>query len=45
MSNEQEKKYGQFYDALTGEMITRELTPEEIAALLPEPTPPSGDPE
>ena len=33
MSNEQEKKYGQFYDALTGEMITRELTPEEIATL------------
>lgn len=38
MSNEQEKKYGQFYDALTSEMTTRELTAEEIAAL-PEPAP------
>ena len=29
--------YGTFHDAATGETITRELTPEEIAAL-PEPT-------
>jgi hypothetical protein len=28
---------GTFHDALTGETVTRELTPEEIAAL-PEPT-------
>jgi hypothetical protein len=42
MSNEQEKKYGQFHDALTGEMTTRELTSEEIDALLPETL---GDPE
>jgi hypothetical protein len=31
-----------FYDAETGETITRELTAEEIAAL-PEPTEPLGD--
>ena len=31
--------YGTFHDARTGETITRELTPEEIAAL-PEPTEP-----
>jgi hypothetical protein len=30
---------GTFYDAMTGETITRELTPEEIAAL-PEPPEP-----
>jgi hypothetical protein len=29
--------FGTFHDAETGETITRELTPEEIAAL-PEPT-------
>jgi len=28
--------YGTFHDARTGETVTRELTPEEIAAL-PEP--------
>jgi hypothetical protein len=28
-----EKKYGDFHDALTGETITRELTPEEIVQL------------
>ena len=28
---------GTFHDAITGETITRELTPEEIA-LLPDPT-------
>ena len=33
---------GTFYDALIGETITRELTPEEIAAL-PEPPPPLGE--
>lgn len=31
--------YGTFHDAETGETITRELTPEEIAAL-PEPSEP-----
>jgi hypothetical protein len=31
------KPKGTFHDAITGETITRELTPEEIAAL-PEPT-------
>jgi hypothetical protein len=31
--------YGTFHDARTGETVTRELTPEEIAAL-PEPTEP-----
>jgi hypothetical protein len=31
-----------FYDALTGETVTRELTAEEIAAL-PEPPPPLGE--
>jgi hypothetical protein len=36
MSNT-EKKYGSFHDALTGETITRELTPDEIA-LSTEPT-------
>ena len=30
---------GTFHDAATGETVTRELTPEEIAAL-PEPTAP-----
>lgn len=43
MSNT-EKKYGSFHDVLTGETITRELTPDEIA-LLTEPTdemPPTG---
>ena len=34
-----ESLYGTFYDALTGETITRELTADEIAAL-PEPAPP-----
>jgi hypothetical protein len=34
MSNEQEKYYGSFHDAITGETITRELTAEEISALL-----------
>jgi hypothetical protein len=34
-----DKKYGTFHDALTGETITRELTPEEIAEL-PEPSEP-----
>ena len=38
MSIEQEKYYGTFHDVETGETITRELTPEEIAAL-PEPAP------
>jgi hypothetical protein len=33
---------GTFHDAITGETITRELTPEEVAAL-PEPTPPLGE--
>jgi len=42
MSNEQEPILGTFHDALTGETITRELTPEEIAAL-PEPAPPLGE--
>jgi hypothetical protein len=28
-----EPKYGTFHDAETGETITRELTPEEIAEL------------
>lgn len=28
-----EPLYGTFHDATTGETITRELTPEEIAAL------------
>ena len=41
MSNT-ESILGTFHDALTGETITRELTPEEIAAL-PEPTPPPGE--
>ena len=36
MSNEQEPILGTFHDADTGETITRELTPEEIAAI-PEP--------
>ena len=36
------KPKGTFHDAITGETITRELTPEEIAAL-PEPTPPLED--
>lgn len=31
--------YGTFHDAETGETITRELTPEEVAAL-PEPSEP-----
>lgn len=31
--------YGTFHDAETGETVTRELTPEEIAAL-PEPSEP-----
>ena len=31
-----------FYNAATGETITRELTPKEIAAL-PEPAPPLGE--
>jgi hypothetical protein len=30
---------GTFYDALIGETITRELTPEEIADLPPAPSP------
>lgn len=34
-----EPLYGTFHDAETGETITRELTPEEIAAL-PEPSEP-----
>jgi hypothetical protein len=42
MSNEQELILGTFYDALTGETITRELTPEEIADLPPAP-PPLGE--
>lgn len=33
-----EPKYGTFHDALTGETITRELTPEETPAPS-EPTP------
>jgi hypothetical protein len=33
MSNEQEKYYGTFHDVETGEIITRELTPEEIEVL------------
>ena len=33
MSIEQEKYYGTFHDVETGETITRELTPEEIAVL------------
>lgn len=37
-----EKKYSISYDALTGEIEERELTPEEYAAL-PEPTEPLGD--
>ena len=31
MSNNQEPRIGIFHDALTGETITRELTPEELA--------------
>ena len=31
--------YGTFHDAETGETVTRELTPEEVAAL-PEPSEP-----
>ena len=42
MSNEKEPLFGTFHDALTGETITRELTPDEVAAL-PEPTPPLGE--
>jgi hypothetical protein len=34
---------GTFHDAFTGEVITRELTAEEIAAL-PEPAPPLEEP-
>ena len=34
---------GTFYDLLTGESVTRELTPEEIAAL-PQPAPPAEQP-
>lgn len=41
MSNN-EPLFGCFYDHATGETITRELTPEEIAAL-PEPAPPLGE--
>ena len=33
---------GTFHDAITGETITRELTPEEVASL-PEPTEPLGE--
>jgi hypothetical protein len=33
-----DKKYGDFHDSLTGIMVTRELTPEEIAEL-PQETP------
>lgn len=36
--------YGTFHDAATGETITRELTPEEIAAL-PENAQPLTGPE
>lgn len=42
MSNEQELIFGTFHDALTGETITRELTPDEIAELPPAP-PPLGE--
>lgn len=38
MSNN-EPRLATFHDAITGETITRELTPEEVAAL-PEPTEP-----
>lgn len=34
-----EPLYGTFHDAETGETVTRELTPEEVAAL-PEPSEP-----
>jgi len=36
--------YGTFHDARTGETVTRELTPEEIATL-PEPETPLSTPE
>ena len=36
MSMSDDKKYGTWHDAITGETITRELTAEEVAAL-PEP--------
>lgn len=39
MSNEQEPILATFHDAVTGETITRELTPEEIVEL-PQYTPP-----
>lgn len=37
MSDKQEKYFGTFHDAITGETIVRELTADEIAAL-PEPS-------
>lgn len=37
-----EPLYGTFHDAETGETVTRELTPEEIAAL-PEPSEPLSE--
>ena len=40
MSNE--PLTGTFHDAITGETIVRELTPEEVAAL-PEPATPLGE--
>ena len=40
MSNE--PLTGTFHDAITGETIVRELTPEEVAAL-PEPAPTLGE--
>ena len=41
MSNA-EPMWTTIHDAITGETITRELTPEEVAAL-PEPTEPLGE--